>query len=167
MNDTSCQTFKRSFSLLFLAGMMFVLSACSSAEASKQNNEYYEQLSKCTDTFLMKNRELKEISNSWSYKDKASTEKYINKLIEIEEIAAKTKNIDASENFIEFDKENVEEPCDKVLETVAITKALVQSAYDNRDDSDYQKVNEENSEIYNEAYDDVISSVATLRARIR
>ena len=84
-----------------------------------------------------------------------------------EEIAAKTKNIDASENFIEFDKENVEEPCDKVLETVAITKALVQSAYDNRDDSDYQKVNEENSEIYNEAYDDVISSVATLRARIR
>ena len=49
----------------------------------------------------------------------------------------------------------------------AITKALVQSAYDNRDDSDYQKVNEENSEIYNEAYDDVISSVATLRARIR
>ena len=50
--------FKRSFSLLFLAGMMFVLSACSSAEASKQNNEYYEQLSKCTDTFLMKNREL-------------------------------------------------------------------------------------------------------------
>lgn len=159
--------FKRSFSLLFLAGMMFVLSACSSAEASKQNNEYYEQLSKCTDTFLMKNRELKEISNSWNYKDKASTEKYINKLIEIEEIAAKTKNIDASENFIEFDKENVEEPCDKVLETVAITKALVQSAYDNRDDSDYQKVNEENSEIYNEAYDDVISSVATLRARIR
>lgn len=115
----------------------------------------------------MKNRELKEISNSWNYKDKASTEKYINKLIEIEEIAAKTKNIDASENFIEFDKENVEEPCDKVLETVAITKALVQSAYDNRDDSDYQKVNEENSEIYNEAYDDVISSVATLRARIR
>ena len=74
--------FKRSFSLLFLAGMMFVLSACSSAEASKQNNEYYEQLSKCTDTFLMKNRELKEISNSWSYKDKASTEKYINKPID-------------------------------------------------------------------------------------
>lgn len=159
--------FKRSFSLLLLAGMMFVLSACSSAEASKQNDEYYEQLSKCTDTLLMKNRELTEISNSWNYKDKASTEKYINKLTEIEEITAKTKNIDASQNFIEFDKENVEKPCDKVLETVAITKALVQAAYDVGDDSDFQKVNGENSEVYNEAYNDVISSVATLRARIR
>ena len=134
--------FKRSFSLLLLAGMMFVLSACSSAEASKQNDEYYEQLSKCTDTLLMKNRELTEIT-------------------------AKTKNIDASQNFIEFDKENVEKPCDKVLETVAITKALVQAAYDDGDDSDFQKVNGENSEVYNEAYNDVISSVATLRARIR
>lgn len=159
--------FKRSFSLLLLAGMMFVLSACSSVEASKQNDEYYEKLSECTDTLLMQNRELTEIKKSWNYKDKTSTEKYINKLTEIEETVAKTKNIDASEDFIEFDKENVEEPCDKVLETVAITKALVQSAYDNKDDSDYQEIDEENSETYNNAYDDIISSIANLRARIR
>lgn len=159
--------FKRSFSLLLLAGMMFVLSACSSVEASKQNDEYYEKLSECTDTLLMQNRELTEIKKSWNYKDKTSTEKYINKLTEIEETVAKTKNIDASEDFIEFDKENVEEPCDKVLETVAITKTLVQSAYDNKDDSDYQEIDEENSETYNNAYDDIISSIANLRARIR
>lgn len=159
--------FRRSFSLLLLAGMMFVLSACSSAEASKQNNSYYEQLSECTDTLLMQNRELTKIIEAWDYKDKISTEKYIDKLTEIEKTAAKTKNIDASEQFIDFDKEYVEESCNMLLETVAITKAMVQAAYDNGDDSDYKQVNEENYENYNEAYDAVISSVADLRTRIR
>lgn len=159
--------FRRSFSLLLLAGMMFILSACSSAEASKQNDSYYEQLSECTDTLLMQNRELTKIITAWDYKDKNSTEKYINKLTEIEETAANTKNIDASEQFIDFDKEYVEDPCDRLLETVAITKAMVQAAYDNGDDSDYKQVNGENYENYNEAYDAVISSVADLRTRIR
>lgn len=159
--------FRRSFSLLLLAGLMFVLSACSSAEVSKQNDSYYEQLSECTDTLLMQNRELTKIIDSWNYKDKASTKKYIDKLTEIEKTASKTKNIDASEQFIDFDKEYVEDPCDMLLEAVAITKAMVQSAYDNGDDSDYKQVNEKNYESYNEAYDAVISSVADLRTRIR
>lgn len=159
--------FRRSFSLLLLAGMMFVLSACSSAEATKQNNSYYEQLSECTDNLLMQNRELTKISEAWNYKDKNSTKEYIDKLTEIEKTATKTKNIDASESFIDFDKEYVEIPCDMILETVAITKAMVQSAYDNADNSDYVQVSDENLQKYNDAYDAVISSIADLRARIR
>ncbi len=159
--------FRRSFCLLLLACMMFVLSACSSVEVSKQNDEYYEQLSENADTLLMQNRELTEISKSWNYKDKTSTEKYISKLSEIEETAAKIKNIDASKNFIEFDKESVEAPCDIVLQSVAITKSMVQSAYDNGDDSDYIQMNKDNYEKYSNAYNEIISAVANLRTRIR
>lgn len=153
--------------MILLAGMMFVLSACSSVDASKQNNEYYEQLSEHADTLLMQNRELTEISQAWNYKDKASTEKYINKLSEIEKTVAKIKNIDASEGFTEFDEDYVESNCDLTLQSIALSKTMIQAAYDTGDDSDYKKFNESDSNNYSTAYEAIISSVADLRARIR
>lgn len=158
---------RRPFCMILLAGMMFVLSACSSVDASKQNNEYYEQLSEYTDTLLMQNRELTEISKAWSYKDKASTDKYINQLSEIEKTVTKIKNINASEEFIEFDEEYVENNCDILFESIALSKTMIRSAYDTGDDSDYKQVDEENSNKYNDSYEAIISSVANLRTRIR
>lgn len=159
--------FRRSFCMILLASMMFVLSACSSVEISKQNDEYYQQLSDYADTLLMQNRELTEISKAWNYKDKASTEEYISKLSEIEKTVTKIKNIDASAEFTEFDEESVENNCDMVLESIALSKSMIQSAYDKKSDSDYKRIAEENSNNYNTAYDSIISSVADLRARIR
>lgn len=153
--------------MILLACMMFVLSACSSVDVSKQNNEYYEQLSEYTDTLLMQNRELTEISKSWNYKDKASTDKYINKFSEIEKTIIKIKNIDASEEFTEFDRDYVENNCDVVLESIALSKTMIQSAYDTGDNSDYKQIDEENSNKYNDSYNAIISSVANLRTRIR
>lgn len=161
------QVFKRSFCLMLSAGTLFMLSACSSAAESRENEEYYEVLSEYTDTLLMQNRELTEIIEDWSYKDKDSTKKYINKLGEIEETTAGIRSINASESFSDFDKTEVEDNCDLILESTALIKAMVQSAYDSGDDSDYKRNNEETKAAYDEAYDAVIASAAELRARIR
>lgn len=156
---------RRSFCMILLAVMMFVLSACS-AEESNKNNEYFEQLNSYTNTLLMQNRELNKIKEKWNYKDKVSTKTYIDKLSEIEESIGKIRNLDASEKLLETDKK-LKDNCDTVLGSLALMKSTAQNAFDTGDDSVYKKNDEDNFEIYNEAYDDIIASVATVRAKIR
>lgn len=157
--------FKRSFCMMLLAAMMFVLSACS-AEESGKNSEYYEQLNSYTDTLLMQNRELNKIKEKWNYKDKNSTKTYIDKLSEIEESLGKIRNLDATEKLAETDKE-LKELCDTALGSVALTKSTAQNACDTQDISVYNKNHKENSEIYTEAYNDIIGSVENVRVQIR
>lgn len=156
---------RRSFFMILLSVMMFVLSACSAEEASR-SREYYEQLSSYTDTLLMQNRELNKIKEKWDYKDKKSTKNYIDKLSEIEESLGKIRGLDATELLSKTDEE-LKSLCDTALESLALTKATAQSAYDTKDISVYDKNDEENFAAYSDAYEDIIGSVETVRVMIR
>lgn len=150
---------------VLLFGLVLLFSACS-AEESNRNSEYYDQLNSYTDTLLMQNRELNKVKEKWNYKDKASTEEYISKLSEVEESIGKIRNLDATEALEEIDA-NLKGFCDTALECIALTKSTAQNACDTGDISIYNKNDEEKSEAYDEAYNDIITSVEEVRVKIR
>ncbi len=157
--------FKRSLVIFLAAGLMFVLSACSTENARKTES-YVSSVKSLVNEAVNNTRALKIRCDEFNVNDTQTSKIYTSNLITLEDLYEQVLKLESPDDYDELD-EQVKTNAEGALSTVTEILNLVQYALDNKNDSLYQKDKDELFEEYQKYYDTLVELSSEVQTKYR
>lgn len=157
--------FRRSFTIILAAVLMFVLSACST-ENSRKTESYVTSVKTLVNDSVNNTRTLRTQYDEFNCKENESSNAYISTLETLSDLYGQLIKLESPDDYDDLD-EQIKSNANEVLSIITELKTLVKYAVENADDSLYQKDKEELLNNYYEYYNTLTSLSSEVQTRFR